>query len=471
MKPSALPRRWLLRGLVVAVILLLLTPSVISAATYEAQDSALRAGAIRQPANGTTVVGVQGFHFRGKGATKKPARMVAFGPRGELQWRYNGTKAGARWFYDVDPLPSGNVLVSATNPDGTLVMAIDPDTQQPVWIERLDIHDTHDVDLINGDQLLIANMRNYNATTGRNNDRVMIYNRSTDSVVWEWKFRNHGYTADGGGAYRGENDDWTHVNDVDKIGDGRYLVSPRNFDQVIVIDRETKNITRRLGTDDAHDIMHEQHNPQYLQSADGNPTILVADSENDRIVEYAYRDGEWVQTWELGGPQVFSWPRDADRLPNGNTLVVDSLNHRVIEVTPTGRIVWEVYAPWGTYDAERIAYGDEGASAGDLPTIADMNASGTYTVTGSAGLVPGTGDRLTFAQRLVRTFAGTPLESQARWFASRWAHIAPWIYPVWMSGWDFLWALLAGIILAGWIATEAVFNRHRLRERYRRHLS
>lgn len=457
MQPSAVSRRQLFRGFILAVILLLLTPAAVSALTYNPNETTLQPGAIKDPANGSTVVAVQGFHFQGRGAEKKPARLAGYGPKGDVQWVHDGRNVGARWFYDVDPLDDGTVLVTATNPDGTLIYSYDPETDEQVWVEHLDIHDTHDVDLINEDELLVANMRNYNNDTGQNDDRLFIYNRTRGEIVWEWYFRDH-YPRVGGGKWTG---DWTHVNDVDKIDDGQYMASVRNFDQVIAVNRSTKEIDWRLGEDNADWILHEQHNPQYLESENGTPTVLVADSENARIIEYARRGDGWEETWTLGGPEVFAWPRDADRLPNGNTLIVDSMNHRVIEVTPTGEIVWEVYAPWGTYDAERVRWGDE-AYAYDRPTITDMNASGSYTVSGSAGLVPGTGDRLTFPQRLQRTFAGTPVENEVQWFAIRWAHIAPWVYPVWMGSWDFVAIVAAVFIGIGWAGGEAILARHRL---------
>ena len=65
-------------------------------------------------------------------------------------------------------------------------------------------------------------------------------------------------------------------------------------------------------------------------------------------------------------------PRDADRLPNGNTLVSDRMGHRTVEVTPEGRIVWEVYTPYETYDAERGGPGSEG------PTMREVGVNGSY---------------------------------------------------------------------------------------------
>ena len=52
--------------------------------------------------------------------------------------------------------------------------------------------------------------------------------------------------------------------DVDKVGDGEYLVSLRNFDQAIVVNRSTDAIDMRLGSDDDYAILDEQHNPDYL---------------------------------------------------------------------------------------------------------------------------------------------------------------------------------------------------------------
>lgn len=462
MPPLPLPtsRAWLVRGVLILVVAALLTPAVVSGLTHNATD--YRVGTIDEPANGSTIVSIQGFHFDGRGNEKKPARLLGAGPRGTLLWDYNGTKRGANWFYDVDPLANGNLLVVMTAPGKTQVYEFNPRTDNIVWERTLPIEDTHDIDLINGNQLLVANMRNYNESTRENDDRIFIYDLEEDRIIWEWSFRNHGFDPAAGGEYT---EDWTHVNDVDKVGPGEYMVSVRNFNQVIFINRSTGEIYRRLGSTGNRTVMFHQHNPNYLVSADGRPTVLIADSENDRIVEYELSDdGEtWTRTWELTGE--FSWPRDADRLPNGNTLIVDSVNHRVIEVTPRGRIVWEVYAPWMPYDAERRRLGNEPGG----PTISDMNATGQYDVTGSAGLQPGTGDHLTFGQRLTTAFVGTPVEASVESFAKRWDHVTPWIYPVWMTGWDFVFTLLAALTLVGWGAGELVYNRGRIIAKFRRH--
>ncbi|WP_266078879.1 arylsulfotransferase family protein [Haladaptatus caseinilyticus] len=331
------------------------------------------AGTMVTPANGTTVIAVQGYSWLENGG-KEPAKLVGVGPKGEVKWVHHTAEHGMIWGYDVDPMENGNLFVTGTARGKTVVYEFNPRTQEHVWEESLPIHDTHDIDLINnGTQLLVANMRASNPETGKANDSIFVYDLEKDEIVWRWFFRSE-YPKSVGGNY---SKDWTHVNDVDKIGDGLYLASPRNFDQAIVVNRSTNDVEMKLGSYGDKDILDKQHNPDYLESKDGNPTFLVADSENERIVEYEKQGDDWELTWELGKQGDFRWPRDADRLSNGNTLIGDSKNQRVLEVTPKGEVVWEFYAPWLVYDVARLP--DERAKS---PTMADRNVTGSYGISG-----------------------------------------------------------------------------------------
>ncbi|WP_336024452.1 aryl-sulfate sulfotransferase [Halobellus salinisoli] len=460
MNVLALSRTTAVRLLVLLVILSLLAPAVVSALTYDpSEETTLERGNITSAANNSTVISAQGYTFQGNTNPKKPARLVSVDERGNLEWVHDDRVGGDAWFFDVDPMPNGNLLVSSPRAGDTLVFELDPDTQERVWEQRFDMTDTHDVAYLGDDRIAIANMRQWNESADRSDDRIVVYNRSTEEFTWEWYFRNH-YPPSTDGGY---NDDWSHVNDVDKIDDDRLLLSPRNFDQAIVVDMETKEIVERLGSDQEYDVLREQHNPDWLLSENGTPTILVADSENNRIVEYAKEDGEWVRTWEVGSESL-NWPRDADRLPNGNTLVTDTLNHRVMEITPTGEVVWEYYATWGPYDAERMGTGPESSG----PTIRDMNASGTYAITGSANLTAGGEGSVGFDGRIRATFADTPLEEPMNEFATRWAHVTPWLRPVWMSGWDFVWAICAVLVGVTWASGELIVGRHKIAAGIRR---
>lgn len=333
------------------------------------------AGTITSPANGTTVVAVQGYSWV-NGGQKRDARLVAIGPDGQIKWVHHTGDHGMVWGYDVDPMANGNLFVTGTMKGKTVVYEFNPRTQEHVWNETLPIVDTHDIDLINnGTQLLVANIRNYNDRAERNDDSIFVYDLKEDEVVWRWYFRDH-YSKDTGGNYT---HDWTHVNDVDKIGPGEYLASPRNLNQAIVINRSTGDIDMKLGADDDTSILNKQHNPDYLESKDGTPTLLVADSDNNRIVEYEKEGNGWNRTWSLGKDDDLWWPRDADRLPNGNTLIGDSKHQRVMEVTPKGEVVWEFYTPWLVYDVARLPN-----ERSESPTIADQKATGSYEIEGAA---------------------------------------------------------------------------------------
>ncbi|PSP53220.1 hypothetical protein BRC74_04865 [Halobacteriales archaeon QH_7_68_42] len=298
--------------------------------------------------------------------------VVSFAPDGGVIGVHDASANGRWWAYDVDRLATGDFLLPTTQDGHTVVEEIDAETGEHVSVRHFEgLHDTHDVDLINGDELLMNDM-------GDEHNRVVVYNLTREEIVWEYRFDEHNdeFPRSGGGEY---GTDWTHNNDVERVEPGVFMVSVRNFDQVVAINRSTKEIEWELGADDQHGILDEQHNPDYIETEDGRATVVVADSRNDRVVEYT-REGEaWNRTWVLRGGNL-NEPRDADRLPNGNTLVSDRRGHRLLEVTPDGEVVWEVYGPWQPYDAERLGTIDESSG----PAMADAGATGAHEMTGSA---------------------------------------------------------------------------------------
>jgi hypothetical protein len=85
-----------------------------------------------------------------------------------------------------------------------------------------------------------------------------------------------------------------------------------------------------------------------------NGNTLIADCYNHRVIEVdPGKNIVWQYTTGLG------YPCDAERLSNGNTLIADSGHYRVIEVDPSGNIVWE-YSIYKGYpcDAQRLSNGN-----------------------------------------------------------------------------------------------------------------
>jgi len=358
------------------VVLLVLSPLGAAVGAAAGNATAPRepnpcVGTVTDPPDRTTVVSIQGA----RGGDKTDAMLVGVAPSGEVVGVHNAGEEGRWWAYDVDRLPDGDFLLPTTRNRHTVVSEIDDETGDHVSELRFDenprLHDTHDVDLINGDELLMNDM-------GDERDRVVVYNLTREAVVWEYRFDEHNdhFPRDGGGPYE---TDWTHNNDVEQVREGVFMVSVRNFDQVVAINRSTKAIEWTLGEDDDHEVLDEQHNPDYIETEDGRATVVVADSLNDRVVEYTREDGEWNRTWVLRGGGL-SEPRDADRLPGGNTLVSDRRGHRYLEVTPDGEVVWEFYGPWQPYDAERLGTRDESSS----PAMVDHGTTGVVELDSEA---------------------------------------------------------------------------------------
>ena len=240
----------------------------------------------------------------------------------------------------------------------------------------------HDVERLQSGEYLMTDMENERIFTVRNGE-----------VTWQWNASSF-YDA----PLDPTTTDWLHINDVDVISGDRYLVSVRNANQLLIVERregvvevinkDTKDSNdancRKSGqladyNDDDEircgdpSVLNHQHNPQWL----GNGTVLVADSDNDRVVElHRTENGSWTPAWTLSsaGGVAFNWPRDADRLLNGNTLITDTLNRRIVEVNESGVVVWSRQTERIPYEADRLPVGE---SVGAPQYATDSSANNT----------------------------------------------------------------------------------------------
>lgn len=178
-----------------------------------------------------------------------------------------------------------------------------------------------------------------------------IVEATTDGkVVWEWKVWEHLDPAvDGLTALQDERNEWTHANSVWEDADGSLLVSFRNISTVIRIERPSGNITWKLGAPP----LSGQHAPYRL--ANGN--ILLFDNGPHRLDEsfpfsrvLEINPATKAIAWTYQEPRSFNFysPRisNAQRLPNGNTLINEGVFGRFFEVTSGGDVVWEYVNPY-----------------------------------------------------------------------------------------------------------------------------
>ncbi|MBZ6494119.1 aryl-sulfate sulfotransferase [Natrinema longum] len=348
-----------------AVLVLLSAAVVASSASGGLSTASKAAVPAAPPTENHTVVTESG----------RAGTITAYEPDGDVLY-YNNTRTK---YFDVDPVEDDPLTVEYTATD--TIHTAGPTCSEPpcalnvieradletgeveVLYERYDHKETagewHDMDRINESHVVVADIVA---------DQVFIVNTETEIVEWLWDAQSD-FSLESGHSFPR---DWAHINDVEYIERGamagRIMVSLRNQDQVVFLDRREGLLENwTLGAENEYGTMYEQHNPDYVPESRGGPAVVVADSENGRVQEFQREDGEWNRTWEWEDDRI-QWPRDADRLPNGNTLITDTHGNRVMEVNASGAVVWQVGSTL-PYDAERLETGAEsegGQSAQEL---------------------------------------------------------------------------------------------------------
>jgi hypothetical protein len=124
---------------------------------------------------------------------------------------------------------------------------------------------------------------------------------------------------------------------------GDWLISIRELDFVAVLDPEKEQVRWSWGPGE----LDSQHHPTLLE----NGNVLVFDNGRyrgfSRIVELDPLTKKIVWEYKSDPPEEFFSEKggSCQRLPNGNTLIAESLKGRVFEVTKAGKIVWEFFNP------------------------------------------------------------------------------------------------------------------------------
>jgi hypothetical protein len=160
-----------------------------------------------------------------------------------------------------------------------------------------------------------------------------------------------------------------HMNAISIDEDGHILVSSRNISEITKIHRQTGDIIWRLGG--AHNQFTWMNDPfegfsaQHDIRALGNGRYTVFDNGNlhrrpeTRAVEYDLDPVNMTATlvWQYrhSPPRFTPWMGNAQRLPNGNTLInyADASLPKIVEVRPDGSKALEMdfVEPANTYRA------------------------------------------------------------------------------------------------------------------------
>ena len=275
------------------------------------------------------------------------AFLIDMGGNVVHSWSVPGSVYWAR----ARAFPNGDLLVIACNPPHILKLSRDSEV---LWRYEENVH--HDFailddgsiwvlveeavsrpDILGGAPVLDDHVVVLDAN-GREVDRMSLldaFERSEQELGW---LSGHPFPDDG---------DIFHTNSIEVHSRGeqtRILLSIRSIHTIALLDAGDRKIIWAMDGP-----WHKQHEAQFV---DGNLLLFdnlgltkaLGNSGQSRVLEIDPRSHELV--WSYTEPGFFSHGVGAQqRLPNGNTLITESIKGRIIEVTPDGRVVWEYVNP------------------------------------------------------------------------------------------------------------------------------
>jgi hypothetical protein len=301
------------------------------------------------------------------------------------EWGSEAPGGAARQNHDWELLPNGNWLVLVT------VLRVVADLGPEVI----------------GDQNLVE----------VSPDGRIVWGWSSGDHISELGLSEHGLSLLREVVSRDPNDPWgpLEMNSASTLGQNRWyeenmersslfhpdniIISFRKANIVAIIDKSSGHLVWRLGpyfeekSGDEHkrilrhnvprplDQISGQHNPHIIpkclpgagnvllfdcQGGAGYPPASLGKYAGSRILEInpITKEIVWQYTAEDSGlpPWTFfsSFVSNAQRLPNGNTLITEGMQGRLFQVTPEGKVAWEYYSP-------SIGYGATGAPASSKP--------------------------------------------------------------------------------------------------------
>ena len=224
------------------------------------------------------------------------------------------------------------------------------------------------------------------------------------NIVWEWRVWDHlvqdfdpsqanfGVVSQNPGKIDinyppdpFEINDWNHCNgiDYDPIHDW-IVISSNHQSEIWIIDGSTSTaeaasdtggrwgkggqILWRWGNPECYDaggpadrVFDGNHDPRFIPAGRpgaGNLTVYHNGNQNQRsdvfeltlptdaygnfVIGLSGRFGPALPTWSFTAPNLFSgFISGCERLPNGNTLICSGNQGLLLEVTPSGRTVWQ----------------------------------------------------------------------------------------------------------------------------------
>lgn len=237
---------------------------------------------------------------------------------------------------DVERLPNGNTLITDAGDEcgnGSEVFEVS-ENGTIVWQCTCPLRFAHSAKRLPDGNTLIADTLN--------NRIIEVSPESGIIFTSEQWGRGTGKLSDGSTL--------EYPNDITILENDQFLITDRNHNRCLITDRQGQLVWQY-----SNGLRHP-HNADITDTG----TVLICNSDENEIWEIDPKDNQII--WKYGNKegQELSFPRDADRLPGGNTLITDSRHHRIIEVTPSGKIVWQYHVDYyaSFYEADLLENGN-----------------------------------------------------------------------------------------------------------------
>ncbi|MCA9562443.1 MAG: aryl-sulfate sulfotransferase [Myxococcales bacterium] len=299
-----------------------------------------------------------------------PLRIAIFDEQGRYRWYHQRATTAPGSDTDVRTIDEG-IIISGTAAPQTLPAIVD---WQGSTVWEMDVVAHHDIRYDEeSEEILMLGLNDGSACDQMlSSNNFSAFDRVTKTMTWTWDTCAH-YEPN-----VTPRNDYDHLNTIARQpGTDRYLLSARNMESLMLVDRSDGSLLWRMGPDgdftflqsdgEPSAVFRQQHAPEW----ESNGRILMYDNAGGtgggaRALELEYDEltmtvwATWV--WEPETPIIAPIWGDADRQPNDNVLICfgqrsTSVQTRLVEVTSDGDIVWDATLPlrWGAYRAERTS--------------------------------------------------------------------------------------------------------------------
>jgi len=214
---------------------------------------------------------------------------------------------------------------STTDDDVLLVPVLSVSSLNPLSIARFEEYPLSEYTLV---------MNGYRSMMGDQTSKVILLHNDTTLALWTYDASEIGGISFGHSA---------------NIQGDEMILSDTDHDRVVIVKAangmysQSPSFQVVWNSEEDTDIQLDYPNDaEFL--ANGN--LLITDKLNHRVIEVNRTSGAIV--WQFGetgqtgsGSSHLAGPHNADRLTNGNTIISDSDNRRILEVDPAESIVRE----------------------------------------------------------------------------------------------------------------------------------